>query len=134
MAIFIISTTARADIVEEWKIEAANIDEARMLFEDAPDGQVAELISDSVDGGEEDREITHIEEASEARAVAMAAPDLFGVMIGYGPDANGAILPETFTSYDDAETEATKRANAPGRWACVYQLAARGFPVAHSEA
>lgn len=48
---------------------------------------------------------------------------LFGVMIGYGAEPNGAMLPEIHASYDDAEREATSRRNGSGRWACVVQIA-----------
>lgn len=62
-----------------------------------------------------------------------AAPDLFAVMIGYGDNPAGHIVPGTYTDFDAAQAEANSRANAPGRWACVYQIAARGVPVQHQE-
>lgn len=61
-------------------------------------------------------------QTKEEDAVPVGKADLFGVMVGYGPDPKGSMIPATFTDYDSAQEHANSRANAPGRWACVVQI------------
>ncbi len=58
---FHIKAETRADIWERWEIEATDAAHARYLFEECPDGQIADLIEQGVDGGEGDREIVAVD-------------------------------------------------------------------------
>lgn len=61
---FIISADVTATVRETWTIEAESADEARRLFEDAPDGQTAEFVGQEVTGDEEGREVVSVDLAA----------------------------------------------------------------------
>lgn len=74
----------------------------------------------------------HEAAVAEARAAMEAAPGSWGVLVGYA-DGAGAIIPQTFDTYEEAQAEATQRANAPRRWACVQRLRPDGKPYRFTE-
>lgn len=62
MSMFTIICTVTATVREEWKIEAESPEEAQRLFEEAPDGQQAAFVGQTVVGDEEDRTVERVEE------------------------------------------------------------------------
>lgn len=94
---FYISTTARADISEEWRVVADSEEQARERFDDQ-ETEFLTLIADHVVGNEEDREISEIEEYDAALHKQRATPAFVEAMAilteigGMQPDDDGDII------------------------------------------
>lgn len=92
MAKFIIYCTVTATVRETWTIDASDEASARELFEDEPDGQIAEFVSQEVIGDEENREVEGVDPyevsaaADQPNAARMAIEDALAFVAGFEGD------------------------------------------------